>query len=458
MKKTTQIFVIVSLIISCQKEKSKEHLILSGKIENPNTDSLVIQNSNQKEPYVIKLTDKHTFKDTVPISEGYYYLGDGKEEIEVYLKPGFDINIQLDAKEFERSITYNGKGAQENNYLAQKAILDESLKEFDNYKYFGSLEEDDYLKQTDSLYNLRLDLFNRGSEDFDKEFAFIEQNSIKYKKLRQQTVYEIDRQIVTGDKNFKVSPNYFPELYKGIELSNDKLIKIKDYIYYASAFIYYTTKEQLEGNDSTDLYLAMIENIEKKISNKKLKEELAYRAVGLRLVRTNELDKVYEKTKNLISNGEYLASLESKYQKLKKVQKGAVSPTLQLYDINENLVSLNDFRGQLVYIDIWSTHCAPCVAEIPSLNEIERIYRDKNIKFISICVGETKEGWRKFVNNREMIGIQLHAPDPGIAFFKDYIVGGIPRFILIDKEGKIIDAWAKRPSDPLLKGELDKLL
>jgi thioredoxin-related protein len=96
--------------------------------------------------------------------------------------------------------------------------------------------------------------------------------------------------------------------------------------------------------------------------------------------------------------------------------------------------------------------------EIPFLKEMGKKYHNRNIRFVSICVAETKAGWKKFVKDRKLTGIQLFAPEQSISFFSDYLVRVIPRFILIDKEGKIIDANAKRPSNPKLKEEINKLI
>ncbi|MDD7913793.1 TlpA family protein disulfide reductase [Polaribacter ponticola] len=61
-------------------------------------------------------------------------------------------------------------------------------------------------------------------------------------------------------------------------------------------------------------------------------------------------------------------------------------------------------------------------------------------------------------NRKKLGGIQLFAPNENISFFKDYQVTGIPRFILIDKNGRIIESNAKRPSNPKLKEQLQNLL
>jgi len=62
------------------------------------------------------------------------------------------------------------------------------------------------------------------------------------------------------------------------------------------------------------------------------------------------------------------------------------------------------------------------------------------------------------VEDKKLGGIQLFAPNEEISFFKDYSVEGIPTFILIDKNGNIIDGNAKRPSNPELQKEIESHL
>lgn len=121
---------------------------------------------------------------------------------------------------------------------------------------------------------------------------------------------------------------------------------------------------------------------------------------------------------------------------------------------------LADFKGKYVYIDIWATWCGACIAELPDLKKIEEKYRNKNIAFVGISIDEAKafEKWKTFVTNNQMPGNQLFVRNNDDKFTRSYIMGGIPRFILIDPTGKIIDADAYRPSSPQLVRELDNLL
>ena len=95
----------------------------------------------------------------------------------------------------------------------------------------------------------------------------------------------------------------------------------------------------------------------------------------------------------------------------------------------------------------------PCKREIPFLKEVEEKYHGKNIEFVSISIDKAKDHakWKKMIEEKEMGGMQLFADnDWSSDFVKGYLIQGIPRFILIDTEGNIINANAPRPSSSKL--------
>lgn len=134
------------------------------------------------------------------------------------------------------------------------------------------------------------------------------------------------------------------------------------------------------------------------------------------------------------------------------VNKPVASKKIPSYSFNyENYkggdTSLESLKGNLVYIDVWATWCSPCVAEIPYLKKLEKKFHGKNIKFVSISVdySNAKDKWKNMIKSKNMGGIQLFSyGDSGL--MKAYNIKGIPRFILLDKEGYIINADAPRPS------------
>ncbi len=114
--------------------------------------------------------------------------------------------------------------------------------------------------------------------------------------------------------------------------------------------------------------------------------------------------------------------------------------------------SLDDLKGKYVYVDVWATWCPPCRAEIPYLKKIEKEFHGKNIAFVSISLDEDSahETWKNMIADKEMGGIQLYAGGDS-EFVQGYRIQGIPRFILIDDEGNIVNANAPRPSEAALK-------
>jgi thiol-disulfide isomerase/thioredoxin len=111
------------------------------------------------------------------------------------------------------------------------------------------------------------------------------------------------------------------------------------------------------------------------------------------------------------------------------------------------MVALEDMRGKYVYIDVWATWCGPCKTEIPYLKKLEEEMHDRNIVFVSVSVDDSREDWENMVRDKELGGIQLFGGAGwNSSITEDYNIRGIPRFILIDRDGMIIDATAPRPS------------
>jgi thiol-disulfide isomerase/thioredoxin len=138
-----------------------------------------------------------------------------------------------------------------------------------------------------------------------------------------------------------------------------------------------------------------------------------------------------------------------------------MSPSFDYENHKGGKTKLADLAGKYVYVDVWATWCGPCRAEIPSLKAIEEKYHGKKIEFVSISIDVAKdhEKWKNFVTDKSLGGVQLFADkDWNSDFMKGYGINSIPRFILIDPNGKIVKSDAARPSNPELKEELDKLL
>ncbi|WP_163407112.1 TlpA family protein disulfide reductase [Flavobacterium ajazii] len=178
------------------------------------------------------------------------------------------------------------------------------------------------------------------------------------------------------------------------------------------------------------------------------------------LTSSKDIDPIFVEAqkKSIESLVKLMNSLYEERQKVLTLN-GKISPKFINYEnFTGGDVSLDDLKGKYVYIDLWATWCGPCRKEFPSLKEVESKYHDKNIVFVSISIDKKKdhEKWKKMVIDSKLSGLQLFAKEDQ-TFINDYMVEGIPRFILIDPKGIIVSADAPRPSEKELIELLNSL-
>lgn len=209
----------------------------------------------------------------------------------------------------------------------------------------------------------------------------------------------------------------------------------------------------------------------KKKEDQKLKEHFR-NAVPNDAELHDILKKRLEKAKTLLSSEEYdryfpalmLAEYERENQEiihqlaLYKAKESSVAslkntpaPDFNFENLNGGTSKLSALRGSVVYVDIWATWCGPCKSEIPHLKKLEEEFAGKPVQFVSISVDAPKDRakWREFATANGLGGMQLLADDGwNSQWIKHFKIAGIPRFVIIGKDGQIADPDAPRPSSP----------
>lgn len=158
-----------------------------------------------------------------------------------------------------------------------------------------------------------------------------------------------------------------------------------------------------------------------------------------------------------------LSDLGNMYQSKSELEslQGQKLPEYKFQDLEGRVSRSEYWKGKYVYIDVWAQWCAPCLKEIPALKKLHSDYEDYNIQFVSLSVDQMKdfEKWQDEAVKQEMLWLQLIAPESWDSdFVKFFQIRGIPRYILLDPEGGIIDADAPRPTDMEIRSVLDALL
>jgi thiol-disulfide isomerase/thioredoxin len=136
-----------------------------------------------------------------------------------------------------------------------------------------------------------------------------------------------------------------------------------------------------------------------------------------------------------------------KYAYLISTMVGMPAPAFTLPDERNIIHNLSDYKGKVVYIDFWGSGCHPCRAETPFMKKICQQYlNDNRLQIISIDAFDTKKDWIQALKEDQPGWLQLR--DEMGKLYGDYNTWSVPRFVIIDKKGKIVTLDAPRPSDP----------
>lgn len=113
------------------------------------------------------------------------------------------------------------------------------------------------------------------------------------------------------------------------------------------------------------------------------------------------------------------------------------APAWTLKDLNGKSVSLSDFKGKVVVLDIWATWCPPCRAEIPHFIELQNEFKDKGVTIVGMSVDSTGPAdVAKFVQTNGMnYPIVMADEKTATAYGADQ---GIPTTVVIDRQGNIV--------------------
>ena len=474
MKKILFLVALLTVTIStyAQKKESKKVSVITG------TATPRINELNKKAEFIklykIENGRKSAMKNSPigedgsfsisfsPESENFYVLGNiddfSTDDYIFYFKPGDNLNVAINDTTYslvgkntpenlemerwhnflypiERHAQYYNPAMGNSTYVEFFPLLIEKLDEYQNYKQ-------QYTANT----------------TFNSKFKNIQKSDLDYNAL----IFLYSLRVVHPSADDLI--DFYDTIRFADLVSNDDLLNYP-YGMYILDFAQQLSLSQ--GDKSDEEILEAMKNfgnplVQLDIDLPQIKSDKFKAEWIIQKALEQERIQVVSAIKNKYEN--YLDSDQKKRLNALLVTQEKVVQQIEVVnfsfdDIDGKRVSFSDFKGKYVYIDFWATWCAPCLKEIPFLKEIEEQYKNEDIVFVSISIDNEKDKakWAKMVKEKQLGGVQLFAGINAGDVTNPYKISGIPHFMLFDKEGKIVENSAPRPSSPELKVLLDSL-
>lgn len=125
--------------------------------------------------------------------------------------------------------------------------------------------------------------------------------------------------------------------------------------------------------------------------------------------------------------------------KFREVTGNPYPSDFQLRDQAGNLWQLSKNLGRVIVINFWATWCAPCLKELPSMNDLSNFFSDVEFMLLAINVGEEPSEIKKFIQTFEPPLSFPILSDPNMQVVGEWGVRGVPTSYIIDRHGRFFE-------------------
>lgn len=389
-----------------------------------------------------------------------------KGSLNLYIEPGDDLLIKTD---FKDATTFTGKGKE--NAIAYKDLMALYIK---NYSSIDAtkvstevLNEQIAQMRKDNLAFLEANKSKVSKDFFDFQYLKFYYDGLGFEIIMP---YMISQGL---KKKFKeVLPVDYLNMLQKVKLSDDLLVYYPYNRFVRGSLPGYLRYKHMLEIGKEDSLVAQKEEEKRKMEYDLIKTNLTGKIRELALFSTvnsllliakdvNDYKSYIDKFAADGGSDAHVTELQRIYDRALTLASGATPPPFELDDINGKKVSLKDFAGKVVYIDFWASWCSPCRQEMqsgsPKLHA--RFADNKDVVFLYISIDDNEAKWRKAIADDKIEGIHLLSKGGTKSVVaKAFNISGIPRYVIIGRDGKILDNDAPRPSNDETYSQLMKAL
>lgn len=385
----------------------------------------------------------------------YYYMDTNSKFYTVFLTPGSTTRIV----ENNGVVSFEGDNAAINQYIKEHTAVVFPPKDITPYSH-----------EWQEFYRKAIDQSIKELEASGLPQEFVRIHSVYYQ-------YSYLQQLLAGPETMRMFMGKTPELPAGYydEIKNNPYDDA-NLLYYPKWFtVMRDGMERLEKQGDLEVnHLSFLTIYANRIQNNEVKAAflLRYLEQILKAGYSEDFPTYLSIAKAAVTpdnSSNYtgkLAELEKRYNELRSqyasITRGNKAPAFTAVDVNGKSYSSADYAGKLWVIDFWFSGCIPCKAEMPYMEKLAEEFKGENVQFFSLSLDtgeQLMKAWKALVKDKTGATLQLNVPQGfKSALATAYGIRSVPRIVIVDQEGKIVDAFARRPSDPKFRQQLLELL
>ncbi len=465
MNKLLLFFIAVAGLFACTAPTAHHLVQFSGVIENPpgetpeldffrdyiNNDRLIIE---------LTLDEKGSFTTSFEVPGPVLAtLTIGRSRVSVYLQPGFDLHLRGDAANLHQTLQFSGEGSDENNFLLAynkdvgahltSSLLQEKAK---------TLDAKAYKQFIDSITGVKLDYLNLhlGERIKDDTFKTFFETQVKYEKYQHLLDYPSLHQRLNGLEDKPLLPDsYYGFLGEAMTYHGQAFTNLT-YVNFLLSYLDHKRDGYVDRVDEMSRH-----QLNYMLAGKYLQDKPRYYIQALSVSRemhSGSMETAMELYKDYMQHSAveaYKESLSGALDAIRSLEAGNPAPGFVIEDINGDMLSLNDFRGKVVYMKFWASWCGPCMRQVPPAAALkERLEGADDLVFMYVSIDRDERAWRNAVEQHGITGVHMRTPGRERGVPALYNVRWIPTFYLIGKDGMILDHRPPYPDNP----EIDAIL
>ncbi len=126
-------------------------------------------------------------------------------------------------------------------------------------------------------------------------------------------------------------------------------------------------------------------------------------------------------------------------QRVSRQPAESLAPEFSLADLAGRANRLSDYRGKIVFLNLWATWCPPCRQEMPSMEQLHRHFAGRDFVILAVSEDTDAARVRQFVSEMRLTFPVLH--DPRGILPEPLGVTGYPETFIIDRDGRIVQRF-----------------